>query len=158
MIRTALQTSKLPAEALELELVETIILQNDSARLDVLRKLKALGVQLALDDYGTGYASLSILKEYPVTRIKIDKSFVEGLPHSESDVAVIKAMLDLGKSFGLDIIAEGVEKQSQFDFLREQHCPQVQGYLFGRPMPAAEFEAMFITRQGAPLLECTSPY
>ncbi|MCX2525499.1 sensor domain-containing phosphodiesterase [Larsenimonas rhizosphaerae] len=157
VIRSALDTFKLPAEALELELVETIILKNDSAKLDVLKKLKALGVQLALDDYGTGYASLSILKEYPVTRIKIDKSFVEGLPHSNSDVAVVKAMLDLGTSFGLDIIAEGVEEQSQFNFLREHHCPEVQGYLFGKPLPAEEFEAMFITRQGESITGCTSP-
>ena len=98
-----------------------------------------MGVGLAFDDYGTGFASLSLLKTYPVTRLKIDKSFVRHVTSDTENAALVRAVLYLGRSFGMDVIAEGVETQEQFDFLIQHDCAEAQGYLFGKPVPADEF-------------------
>lgn len=142
-VEDALAETGLPAAALELEIVENIFLRNDPGTGTLLHDLRRLGVGLAFDDYGTGFASLSLLKRYPVTRLKIDRSFVREVHLNPEDAAVVKAVLYLGKSFGMEVIAEGVETEAQMDFLRENECPEVQGYLFGKPMPATEFEAKF---------------
>ncbi|ODA66487.1 Cyclic di-GMP phosphodiesterase Gmr [Methyloligella halotolerans] len=148
-VQNALAESGLPPEALELELVETVLLLNDDRTLTLLRELRRLGVGLAFDDYGTGYASLSLLKRYPVTRLKIDQSFVHDLTVDEEDAAVVKAVIYLGKSFGLDVIAEGVETEAQRLTLDAAGCQEAQGFLFGRPMPAAEFTAQFLAARAA---------
>ena len=138
----AIGTTGLPPEALELEITENILLQEDSEMIDVLRDLHRRGVGIAFDDYGTGYASLSLLKRYPLTRLKIDRSFVSGLQDDPDDMAIVKAVIALGKSLGLDVIAEGVETAAQEEILKAEGCCEIQGYLYGRPMPADDFAAL----------------
>lgn len=129
----------LPASALELEITENIALDNDEVVLETLRKLKGYGVGIAFDDFGTGYASLSLLKTYPLTRIKIDRSFVHGMLEHKQDDSVVCATLDIAHGFDLQTIAEGIEQKSQRDYLKERKCEEGQGELFGKPMPAKQF-------------------
>jgi diguanylate cyclase (GGDEF)-like protein/PAS domain S-box-containing protein len=129
----------LPASALELEITENIALDNDEIVLETLRKLKSYGVGIAFDDFGTGYASLSLLKTYPLTRIKIDRSFVHGMLEHKQDDSVVCATLDIAHGFDLQTIAEGIEHKSQRDYLKERNCEEGQGELFGKPMPAEQF-------------------
>jgi EAL domain-containing protein (putative c-di-GMP-specific phosphodiesterase class I) len=129
----------LPPEALELELTENIALDHDDFVLESLRRLHRYGVGISFDDFGTGYASLSLLKRYPLNRIKIDQSFVRGMLTSQQDASVIRAVLDMARSFDLQTIAEGIETDMQHSDLLRQHCDEGQGYLFGRPMPARQF-------------------
>ncbi|RYG85166.1 MAG: phosphodiesterase, partial [Alphaproteobacteria bacterium] len=144
VVEKALADTGLPAPSLELEIVENILLRNDDSTLRLLQEIRSLGVGLAFDDYGTGFASLSLLKLYPVTRLKIDRSFIRDVTTDPEDAAVVKAVIYLGRSFDMEVIAEGVETQEQLDFLKTEDCAEVQGYLFGKPMPAGEFEARFI--------------
>ena len=138
-VRGALQDARLPPQALELEITENVILRHDEEMIGPLRALRADGVGIAFDDYGTGYASLSMLKRYPLTRLKVDQTFVRGMCESPADAAIVRAILYLGKSFGLGVIAEGVETEEQRERLRKKGCEEAQGYLFGRPMCADEF-------------------
>ncbi len=144
-VRMALQRTALPPSALELEITENIVLDQDDAVLGPLHELRDMGVGIAFDDYGTGYASLSLLKRYPITRLKIDQTFVRGMCESDADAAIIRAVLYLGQSFGLEVIAEGIETEDQRARLIARGCHAGQGYLFGRPVPAAEFSRMFIS-------------
>lgn len=139
----ALRRHGLPPAALELEVTENIVLDHDDHALDALKRLRALGVGIAFDDFGTGYASLSLLKEYPLSRIKIDRSFIQSMLESERDSSVVRAILDMARGFGLETIAEGVETAQQRSGLRLIGCNEGQGYLFGRPMPAEQFEQSF---------------
>lgn len=139
IVKEVLEETNLPAEALELEIVENILLRNDDRTAALMLGLSELGVGLSFDDYGTGFASLSLLKRYPVTRLKIDQSFVRDVNTDSEDAAVVKAVLYLARNFGFDVIAEGVETEAQLDFLRNNGCPHAQGYLFGKPVPAVEF-------------------
>jgi diguanylate cyclase (GGDEF)-like protein/PAS domain S-box-containing protein len=133
----------LPPEAVELEITENIVLDNDDIVLEVLQRLRKHGVGIAFDDFGTGYASLSLLKSYPLTRIKIDQSFVRGILHSKRDASVIRAILDMARSFDLDTIAEGIETEAVRNYLQRERCDEGQGYLFGKPMSALQFELMW---------------
>ncbi|SDV48784.1 putative bifunctional diguanylate cyclase/phosphodiesterase [Chitinasiproducens palmae] len=150
VVRRALADTTLAPSALELELVENILIRDDPSTLRLLRELRNLGVGLAFDDYGTGFASLSLLKRYPVSRLKIDRSFVREAARNPADAAVVRAIVYLGRSFGLEVIAEGVESEAQLAFLVENQCAEAQGYLFGRPLPADEFTQRFITAGAAP--------
>ena len=136
IVKEALSSAALPPEALELEITENILLRQDVGILSVLEKLRVLGVGIAFDDYGTGYASLSLLKRYPLTTLKIDQSFVRELSVSASDVAVVRAILYLGRSFDLNIIAEGIETSQQEADLIRLGCKSGQGCLYDRPMPS----------------------
>jgi len=129
----------LPPDALELEITENIALNNDDVVLDTLRRLRNHGVGIAFDDFGTGFASLSLLKTYPLTRIKIDRSFVNGMMINKQDASVIQATLDMARSFDLETIAEGIETEGQCQYLNQRQCEEGQGYLFGKPMSAADF-------------------
>jgi EAL domain-containing protein (putative c-di-GMP-specific phosphodiesterase class I) len=136
VVKEALSAAALPAEALELEITENILLRQDVGIMSLLEQLRGLGVGIAFDDYGTGYASLSLLKRYPLTTLKIDQSFVRELSVSVSDVAVVRAVLYLGRSFDLKIIAEGIETPQQEADLINLGCKSGQGYLYDRPMPS----------------------
>lgn len=143
-VKETLSHYKLPPQNLELEIVENILLRDDTNTLRLLHKLRVCGVNLAFDDYGTGYASLSLLKRYPVSRLKIDRSFIRNVDTDSENAAVVKAVIYLGKSFGLNVIAEGVETDAQRRFLKQNACEEAQGYLFGKPMPADEFYSQFL--------------
>lgn len=132
----------LPPQALELEITENIVLNHDDVVLKALHQLREYGVGIAFDDFGTGYASLSLLKTYPLTRIKIDQSFVHGMLEHEEDASVIRATLDMAKSFHLEAIAEGIETQAQHKHLMKKNCKEGQGYLFGQPLPAVKFSTI----------------
>ncbi len=125
---------------LELEITETMIATRVDEGVAMLEELAALGVRLAIDDFGTGYSSLSQLKRFPVHVLKIDKSFVEGVPDEPGDLAIVRAILSLARVLGLDVVAEGVETEEQFHFLRLEGCREMQGYYLAKPMPAAELE------------------
>ncbi|MGI4976116.1 MAG: putative bifunctional diguanylate cyclase/phosphodiesterase, partial [Janthinobacterium lividum] len=147
-VRDALAASGLPPEALELEVTENILLRSDDSMVGPLRALRADGVQIAFDDYGTGYTSLGMLKRFPITRLKIDRSFVQGMAEQPDDAAIVRAILYLARTMGFSAIAEGIETPEQASRLRAKGCEEVQGFLFGRPMPAAEF-ASLLARQAA---------
>jgi EAL domain-containing protein (putative c-di-GMP-specific phosphodiesterase class I) len=134
LVGDALDEHGLPPEALELEITENTILRSDGRIKADLAALRAMGVGVAFDDYGTGYASLTMLKDHPVTRLKIDRSFVGGVARSREDQAIVQAICRLAAGFGLDVIAEGIETEEQAGLMR-RHCAEGQGYLFGRPMP-----------------------
>ena len=135
-VTAALYESGLDARYLELELTESLIMQDVELAVETMKALQALGVQLSIDDFGTGYSSLSALKTFPVTRLKIDKSFIDDLPDNENDRAVAGAVISLGRNLNLRVIAEGVETDAQVAFLRDNHCDEMQGYHFSRPLPA----------------------
>ena len=142
IVRDALQESGLAAERLELEITESVFLEATQEILDILRTLRGMGVSLSLDDFGTGYSSLSYLRRAPFTKIKIDRNFVRDLPDAKTDVAIVRAVVQLGTSLGMTVTAEGVETLAQQTCLAEQGCHQFQGYLYSRPVPAEEAEAL----------------
>jgi EAL domain-containing protein (putative c-di-GMP-specific phosphodiesterase class I) len=143
-VKEALRASGLPAHRLELEITESVLLQNSEATLSVLHELRGFGVRISLDDFGTGYSSLSYLRSFPFDKIKIDRSFVSELATRDDSMAIVRAVTGLGKSLGIVTTAEGVETDAQFDLLRQEGCTQAQGYLFSRPRPAADVENMLI--------------
>ncbi|EGB95987.2 MULTISPECIES: EAL and GGDEF domain-containing protein [Pseudomonas] len=142
-IATILEECGLPPACLELELTESILMREVNEALQILASLKNLGLSIAVDDFGTGYSSLNYLKQFPIDVLKIDRTFVDGLPEGEQDAQIARAIIAMAHSLNLAVIAEGVETHEQLEFLREHGCDEVQGYLFGRPMPAHQFEAQF---------------
>lgn len=142
----ALARYGLPPESLELEVTENIVLDNDDIVLETLQRLRAHGVGIAFDDFGTGYASLILLKTYPLSRIKIDRSFVQGILESRRDASVVRAILDMARSFDLETIAEGIESEAQRARLKLERCGEGQGYLFSRPMSAQAFTEAYNIR------------
>jgi diguanylate cyclase (GGDEF)-like protein/PAS domain S-box-containing protein len=141
-VAAALAESGLAPRWLELELTESLIMQDPRKAVVVMQELRDLGVQIAIDDFGTGYSNLSSLKTFPISRLKIDQSFVHGLPEALGDSAITAAVIALGHQLGLGVTAEGVETAAQMTFLREHGCDDVQGYFVGRPLSAAAIEAM----------------
>lgn len=141
-VEHALSESGLPPEALELEITENIALGREDGTLSPLKELRARGVGIAFDDFGTGYASLSYLTRYPLTRIKIDRSFIQkiGAQSAAEDTAIVRSIIVMGRNLGLEVIAEGVETMAQADFLKAEGCPELQGFLFSKPLPANAFE------------------
>jgi diguanylate cyclase (GGDEF)-like protein/PAS domain S-box-containing protein len=145
LVRTvvsALAASGLPAQRLELEITESVLLQDNQANMQMLHDLKALGVRISMDDFGTGYSSLSYLRSFPFDKIKIDQTFVRDILEDSDAMAIIKAVLDLGASMGIVTTAEGVETLEQLNALRSQGCAEIQGYYISRPAPAAEIAKM----------------
>ena len=132
--------SGISPEQFELELTESILMEPESSQTQGLYRLRALGVHFAIDDFGTGYSSLSYIKRFPIGMLKIDQSFVRGLPDGINDARIAAAIIAMARSLDLDVIAEGVETREQLEFLRAEQCPKVQGYLFSRPLPPDEIE------------------
>lgn len=128
------------SEWLEIEVTESQLMTKPEAAIKVLQQINQAGIRIALDDFGTGYSSLSYLKRLPITKLKIDQSFVRHLPHDEEDISITRAVIALAESLGLEIIAEGAETAEQVDFLLDQGCRQIQGYFYSRPMPARDAE------------------
>lgn len=138
IVHTVLLETGLPPSRLELEITEASIIEDSRHTLQTVRRLKGLGVSIAMDDYGTGYSSLSTLQLFPFDKIKIDRSFIEGLTTNQASAAIVRATILLAESLQIPVLAEGVEHKEHFDFLRAEGCAEVQGFLFGRPQPLGE--------------------
>jgi diguanylate cyclase (GGDEF)-like protein len=138
VVTDALAQSGLPAGRLELEITELVLMQDDKAALALLHQLKDIGVSIAMDDFGTGYSSLGYLRSFPFDKIKIDQSFIRDLSMDEDSLAILRAVVGLGRSLGMVTTAEGVETMSQLEVLRAEGCTEAQGYFFSRPKSAAE--------------------
>jgi EAL domain-containing protein (putative c-di-GMP-specific phosphodiesterase class I) len=147
-VEQALRDAGLPAEFLELELTESMVMHDPETVIATLEQLEALGVQLSIDDFGTGYSSLSYLKRFPVASLKIDQSFVRELGQDDNAAAIVKAVISLGHSLEMKVIAEGVETEKQMSFLLANHCDAMQGFLFSRPLEADEFITL-LEREGS---------
>ncbi|RZL17746.1 MAG: EAL domain-containing protein, partial [Sphingomonas sp.] len=157
-VAAVLARTGLPPEALELEITENIVLRHDDTMLTPLRALRKAGVGIAFDDFGTGFASLSLLKRYPLSRLKIDRSFIRDICTDRVDAAVVNAMVYLATSLGIEVIAEGVETEAQRDLLCACGCPTAQGYLYGRPMPLADLSVYLCeSARVSPLAGVTVP-
>jgi EAL domain-containing protein (putative c-di-GMP-specific phosphodiesterase class I) len=126
----------------KLELTEGVVLNDIDDVAAQMHSLKALGVKLSLDDFGIGYSSLSYLKKLPLDQIKIDQSFVRNITVEQKDAILVQTIIDMAQNFGLNVIAEGVENESQLTFLKHHDCMAYQGYLFSKPVPVAKFEAL----------------
>ncbi|MFZ4555167.1 MAG: EAL domain-containing response regulator [Pseudanabaena sp.] len=144
MLTKVLQENGIEPEHLELELTESIIMQNAEFTINMLSKLQTMGVKVAINDFGTGYSSLSYLKHFPVNTLKIDRCFIQDVTSDRHDAAISLAIIDLAHSLSLQVIAEGVETMEQIQFLKEHNCDQIQGYFFSPPIPNLEFEKMLI--------------
>ena len=142
ILDTLVQT-QLPPQMLELEITESYISANEKSAIEVLQKFRDMGIALAIDDFGTGYSSMSYLHKLPVTKLKIDKSFVDELEEGGSGVAIVKAIIVLAKTFGLQITAEGVETKEQLDFLKEHGCDEIQGYYYSKPLALEDLKNFF---------------
>jgi diguanylate cyclase (GGDEF)-like protein len=140
VVRSALEESGLAPERLELEITETVLIEDPDRALSVLQQLKEIGVSIAMDDFGTGYSSLSSLLSFPFDKIKIDRSFVDRMNSNPQAVEIVRAILGLGRNLRFNVIAEGVETEEHVRFLREEGCREMQGYLIGRPISAEEVE------------------
>jgi EAL domain-containing protein (putative c-di-GMP-specific phosphodiesterase class I) len=135
----AMRASGLDPAMVELELTESIAMDDSSFTIDMVARLHALGIGLSIDDFGTGYSSLSYLKRFKIDKLKIDQSFIRDLHSDPDDAAIVTAIIGLAKGLGFRTIAEGVETQGQLDFLREHQCDEIQGYFYSKPVPADEF-------------------
>jgi diguanylate cyclase (GGDEF)-like protein len=149
-VAQALARTGLSPTSLELEVTEDILLHDEQGALSTFLKIQELGVRIVFDDFGTGFASLSYLKKFPLDGLKVDSSFVFGLLANPDDAAIVSSTIGLSRQLGLSVIAEGIENRATADFLVSMGCEEGQGYFFGRPMPAGEFEAKFLTAPAAP--------
>lgn len=150
----------LPARLLELEITESLLMNDEAEVTQLLNELRGLGLLIALDDFGTGYSALSYLRRLSIDTLKIDRSFIRDLPGSEQESALVISILNLARNHGLEVVAEGVETQEQLDFLRQQGCSLIQGFLLARPMPLDRFEALLPATAPADLpgrSSCTDP-
>ncbi|HSW12201.1 MAG TPA: GGDEF domain-containing phosphodiesterase, partial [Solimonas sp.] len=139
IVRKALDDSGLSATSLTLEITESLLLVSREDTIATLRQLRQLGVGIAVDDFGTGYSSLSYLTRFPISKLKIDGSFVRDLTEDSGDAAIVSAIIAMARSLQMSVVAEGVETAEQFAYLRERRCDEVQGFLLGRPVPAKDF-------------------
>lgn len=153
----ALAQAQLPGDLLELELTESMVMRHPEQAAGWLAGLKRTGVRLSIDDFGTGYSSLAYLNHFPIDVIKIDRSFIRDVPDSRSDAQIASAVIALGHSLGLKVVAEGAETQAHIDFLRTEGCDEVQGYFYSRPIPASDMTDFLSRRPDRGLAEEQSP-
>jgi len=147
-IKKILTVTQLDPSYLELEITENTLIDDSSKFIETLHSLKKLGVKLAIDDFGTGYSSLAYLKDFPIDRLKIDKVFVSSIEEDPTNKAILKAIVVLGQSLGIEVIAEGVETQYQYDYLKSIGCDQLQGYYYSKPLPEQQFEQYLLAQIG----------
>jgi EAL domain-containing protein (putative c-di-GMP-specific phosphodiesterase class I) len=140
-LRVALHTHAMPPGSVEIELTETTLMDSVDKTLIQLHAIKRLGVELAIDDFGTGYSSLNYLNRFPIDRLKIDRSFVRDMLDDPTDLAITRAIIGLGHTLDLKVVAEGVETEREAETLRASNCDELQGYLIGRPLPAQDLVA-----------------
>jgi EAL domain-containing protein (putative c-di-GMP-specific phosphodiesterase class I) len=148
-VAAALRESGMPAHLLELEITEGMVITNPERALRVLIRIKEMGVRLAIDDFGTGYSSLAQLKHFPIDTLKVDRSFIRDIPQDSEDKAITEAIIAMGKSLGLNVVAEGVETVEQLNFLRNRHCDEMQGYYFSRPIAPHDLEQLLRSHQSS---------
>ena len=144
LVGDSLRENDIDPQRLEIELTESLLMEDNDTTRAMLESFRRLGVRLAIDDFGTGHSSLSYLKRFAVDTLKIDRSFVQSLPDSSEDMAIAAAVIALGRSMKMNVVAEGVESQAQAMALREMGCDEIQGYLLGRPMPGGDFAAWLV--------------
>jgi EAL domain-containing protein (putative c-di-GMP-specific phosphodiesterase class I) len=137
-------------ELLELEITEGMVIQNPERAMKLLTAIKNMGVRLAVDDFGTGYSSLAQLKRFPIHTLKVDRSFIRDIPSNAEDKAITQAIIAMGKTLNLTVVAEGVETQEQQVFLREHGCDQMQGYYFSKPIAADQFAELLRQHVASP--------
>ena len=147
-VRQALEQSGLEGRWLELEITESLLMNSEDEAIAILNRLRELGVKLSIDDFGTGYSSLSYLKRFPVDKLKIDRSFVSDIESDPNDTAIIKAIVSLGHSLSLRVLAEGVETEIQADVLARNECDEYQGFFFHRPMPSDDLSRLLSRTNG----------
>lgn len=143
IVKEAITKSNLPGEYLEVEITETAVMDNVENAIEKLKNLREMGVHVSVDDFGTGYTSISYLKQYPINTLKIDQSFIKGIPQNPHDIGITTAVIALGHNLGLEIVAEGVETIEQMQFLSEHGCDMIQGYYISRPLPANKITEQF---------------
>jgi EAL domain-containing protein (putative c-di-GMP-specific phosphodiesterase class I) len=151
-IQGAMRLGGFPASALKLEITESILMENADSAAGILAQIREMGIRLSIDDFGTGYSSLSYLHQFPAQTLKIDRSFVSKIEEETTQFAIVRAVVSLAHVMGMDVVAEGIETTSQLDVLGQLGCEYGQGYLFAKPLPAAEIEAMLarLEHEGAP--------
>ncbi|SNS98676.1 PAS domain S-box-containing protein/diguanylate cyclase (GGDEF) domain-containing protein [Noviherbaspirillum humi] len=149
LVSRVLQETGLDPSNLELELTESVTMQEVDTTIGLMRSIKDMGISLSIDDFGTGYSSFSYLRRLPIDTLKIDKSFVQDIATDPDGAAIVSAIISMAKILKQKVIAEGVETPAQYEFLRQQGCDQIQGYYFSEPLPAEEFEARFLREQVA---------
>jgi EAL domain-containing protein (putative c-di-GMP-specific phosphodiesterase class I) len=140
-VRETLLRYRVDPDRLDLELTESLVLDNIDEAIDKMHALKSIGVRFSMDDFGTGYSSLSYLTRLPLDQLKIDQSFVHNIGVKQSDAVIVQTIIGMANNLGMEVIAEGVETEAQREFLEKHGCPVCQGFLFGKPVPIAEFEA-----------------
>ena len=144
-VERALAGSGLAAGRLELEITESVLLQDNDATLGILHRLRGLGVRISMDDFGTGYSSLSYLRRFPFDKIKIDQSFVRNFGNEKGSVEIIRAVVGLGQALSMEVLAEGVETVEQLRMLQAEGCQELQGYLFSKPRPLCDVPGIIAT-------------
>jgi EAL domain-containing protein (putative c-di-GMP-specific phosphodiesterase class I) len=141
-VREAIATSGIDPAVLKLELTESLVLHNVEHSIEKMHELRSLGIRFSMDDFGTGYSSLSYLSRLPIDQLKIDQSFVRNITTDQHDAAIVQTIISMAQGLGLEVIAEGVETEAQREFLELRGCHNYQGYLYARPMPIHDVEAL----------------
>ncbi|WP_230369293.1 putative bifunctional diguanylate cyclase/phosphodiesterase [Paludibacterium denitrificans] len=144
VLQRSLTSNGLAGNVLDIEVTESVIMDDVSSTIQTIDAIKSMGLQLSIDDFGTGYSSLSYLKRFKADKLKIDRSFVQDIPNDSDDTAISKAIINMAKNLNMKVVAEGVETLEQWQFLREQGCDQVQGYLLAKPLPAEDFVKLLL--------------
>ena len=156
-VARTLESSGIRPSDLEIELTESVAVAQHERALAILRRLRQLHVQVAIDDFGTGYSAFARLRTFPPDRIKIDREFISGLDRNPHDGALVAAMIAMGHSIGLTVLAEGVETEAELEFLVDHGCDEVQGYLISRPLSVADLEALLRHPENLPAVATAPP-